>query len=45
MLRKAQEVRNYETIVLTRSGEVVNMLLFMLPIELAGEQCILAVGY
>jgi DNA-binding CsgD family transcriptional regulator len=45
MLRKAQEVRNFETVVRARSGEVVNMLLFMLPIELAGEQCILAAGY
>jgi len=45
MLRKGQEVRNYETLVRARSGEVAHMLLFMMPIDLTGEQCILAAGY
>jgi len=45
MLRKAQEVRNFETCLRSKSGEMLNMLLFMLPIELAGEQCVLASGY
>jgi PAS domain S-box-containing protein len=45
MLREGREVRNYEAVLRTKSGEAVDFLLFALPIELAGEQYRLWTGF
>jgi PAS domain S-box-containing protein len=45
MLREGRAVRDYETRVRTKSGGILNVLLFMELIELGGEQCVLATSY
>jgi PAS domain S-box-containing protein len=45
ILREGRAVRDYETRARTKSGDILNVLLFMELIELGGEQCVLATAY
>ena len=45
MLQEGRAVRDYETRVRTKSGGILNVLLFMELIELGVEQCVLATWY